>query len=82
MCEKPLTQYDSLEIASVSVGNDKSIEHEKLPVLSGDWKLYEDRPGKPGWISTELDSIASFEVAVSRSSPSLVRWWLMQRLAS
>ncbi|CAE8590877.1 unnamed protein product [Polarella glacialis] len=31
--------------------------------LGGDWSLYEDRPGKPGWISLKAGSQMDFEVS-------------------
>ena len=40
-------------------------------VASGNWSLYEDRPGKPGWISTGPNgSTLEFDVSFS-SSPRL-----------
>lgn len=31
-------------------------------ILAGNWTLYEDRPGKPGWISTEPGSVMQVEL--------------------
>lgn len=32
--------------------------------ISGDWALYEDRPGKPGWIASEQGATIRFRVGV------------------
>merc|ERR1711865_40737 len=39
----------------------------KPQVVSGDWQLTEDRPGKPGWISTSAGSILEFNLSFGLS---------------
>jgi len=39
-----------------------SINQTGIHYISGDWKLMEDRKGKPGWISMKKNSIIEFEV--------------------
>eukprot|EP00931_Biecheleriopsis_adriatica_P119421 TRINITY_DN9463_c0_g5_i1.p1 TRINITY_DN9463_c0_g5~~TRINITY_DN9463_c0_g5_i1.p1 ORF type:complete len:568 (-),score=99.41 TRINITY_DN9463_c0_g5_i1:56-1582(-) len=34
--------------------------------ITGNWRVYEDRPTKPGWIATEADSTISFPVLFSK----------------
>ena len=36
-------------------------------ILRGNWTLYEDRPGKPGWISTEPGSLMQVELCFRRN---------------
>jgi len=48
-CLSPLSAY---------ISNDPNSSRPR--VISGDWKLYEDRRGKPGWISQEANSCLRF----------------------
>ena len=36
-------------------------------ILQGNWTLYEDRPRKPGWISTEPESVMEVELCFGQS---------------
>ncbi|KAK3277416.1 hypothetical protein CYMTET_14579 [Cymbomonas tetramitiformis] len=38
------------------------------------WRLYEDRPGKPGWITTTVDSIKTFKVAFGDAAILAVKY--------
>ena len=44
-------------------------------ILKGNWTLYEDRPGKPGWISTEPGSLMQVELCF-RQSPTFTFTYL------
>lgn len=53
MCVTPLSYYDSRH----------PVRNASAPsVLDGDWRLFEDRPGRPGWIATKLGSKIMFPV--------------------
>ena len=44
-------------------------------ILAGNWTLYEDRPGKPGWISTEPGSVMQVELCF-RQNPTFTFTYL------
>lgn len=44
-------------------------------ILKGNWTLYEDRPGKPGWISTEPESLMQVELCF-RQKPTFTFTYL------
>ena len=44
-------------------------------ILQGNWTLYEDRPGKPGWISTEPGSVMEVELCF-RQTPTFTFTYL------
>ena len=44
-------------------------------ILKGNWTLYEDRPGKPGWISTEPASLMQVELCF-RENPTFTFTYL------
>jgi hypothetical protein len=46
-----------------------------LRVTNGNWKLFEDRKGKPGWIATEPESTIEFDLSFS-SPPSMTLMYL------
>eukprot|EP00747_Dinoflagellata_sp_TGD_P212533 gnl/TRDRNA2_/TRDRNA2_85617_c0_seq1.p1 gnl/TRDRNA2_/TRDRNA2_85617_c0~~gnl/TRDRNA2_/TRDRNA2_85617_c0_seq1.p1 ORF type:complete len:373 (-),score=35.90 gnl/TRDRNA2_/TRDRNA2_85617_c0_seq1:378-1340(-) len=54
-CVQPLSSYSATRPS------------EKPTVVSGNWTLYEDVAGRPGWISTEQGSIIRFPVRIGRS---------------
>lgn len=43
-------------------------------VLNGDWQLYEDRPGKPGWIGTKPESKITFPLSFGRHPRFILTW--------
>ena len=43
-------------------------------VIKGDWRLFEDRPNKPGWIATEVGSKLAFPISVSLSGSMSVSY--------
>ena len=36
-------------------------------IVSGDWRLLEDRPGKPGWVTTVAGAAIEFELTFGQS---------------
>merc|ERR1719221_287817 len=48
-CLAPLTEYDVL-----------TSKHDHRVQMSGDWRVFEDVPGKPGWISLKSGSQLTF----------------------
>lgn len=65
VCDAALSTYDAKRAGAANLTS------EGPRVLRGKWVLAEDRPGKPGWISTTPGSIASFHVRFG-PSPRLV----------
>ncbi len=59
VCQTPLSVFDAH-------GQDAA-GWLKPQVVSGDWQLTEDRPGKPGWISTSAGSIIEFNLSFGLS---------------
>ena len=66
VCDAALSTYDAKRASAANLTSAKGPR-----VLRGKWVLAEDRPGKPGWISTTPGSIASFHVRFG-PSPRLV----------
>ena len=66
VCEQPLASYSAaslLHAASTTPG---------VRITSGNWSLYEDRPGKPGWITLgPANSTIEFDLRFGRA-PRLV----------
>lgn len=58
-CAAPLWFMD------VSASCDESASGAAAPVRSAGWSCYEDRPGKPGWLSSVHGSSLSFRVRLS-----------------
>jgi len=66
----PISHFDSYEIFN------HHHNHQGISIRSG-WKLFEDRVGKPGWISEEKGSVIEFEVSFQSSAfPKLVIGYL------
>jgi hypothetical protein len=49
MCDVPVSQYSAFAPPAVDAPNNQ-------------WELFEDRPGKPGWISTSYSSTISYNL--------------------
>ena len=61
-CE-PMTVYEAHDAIQHGIGVGGHIPlPEGMYVGQGNWSLYEDRPGKPGWISTEKNSTLNVQV--------------------
>jgi hypothetical protein len=61
-CSHPTTYHFAKELFR-NTENDEGVEIDSRPVVKrGDWKLFEDMPGRPGWISKLAGSIISFPV--------------------
>jgi hypothetical protein len=56
-------------------------EQTGVRFVRGDWALYEDRPGKPGWISMVPNATMEFDIAFG-STPSLAISYLLGYEAS
>ena len=67
-CTRPLVWHDSLASQNRSDIAPKT--------LQGKWRLFEDKPGRPGWITTELGSTISFPIRFSRVRPVLAITYL------
>tara|TARA_B100000795_G_scaffold245197_1_gene210161 strand:+ start:2451 stop:4046 length:1596 start_codon:yes stop_codon:yes gene_type:complete len=59
ICKTPLSVFDAH-------GRDAAGGF-KPQIVSGDWQLTEDRPGKPGWVSTTAGSILEFNLSFGLS---------------
>ena len=75
----PKVQYDS----SISFNRPHASSHAKgtgrvndPTVTHGNWRLFEDRKGKPGWIATDPDSVIEFDLEFS-SKPSMSITYLL-----
>lgn len=69
-CLHPLYSYSAFDfMKGVEVGHPQPVVHH------GNWALQEDRPGKPGWIATEVGSNMSFRVAFGEK-PNLMLVYL------
>ena len=68
VCTTPSRSY----LASRRV--DEKLEAPR--VSKGNWTLYEDRQGKPGWVSTEAGSVIEFDLAFG-SRPSVAVSYLL-----
>jgi len=64
ICREPVSSYSAFSAHSL-IG---------APMLTGDWNLREDKPGKPGWIAESLGSVVYFPVRFHRGK--LVVTWL------
>jgi len=71
-CTKPVSSYSAFD----ATGWDGSNSNAKPTVLNGNWTRYEDKPRKPGWISTQSRSRISFKVTFG-SKPNLLIVYLM-----
>eukprot|EP00929_Paragymnodinium_shiwhaense_P098670 TRINITY_DN6015_c0_g1_i2.p1 TRINITY_DN6015_c0_g1~~TRINITY_DN6015_c0_g1_i2.p1 ORF type:complete len:616 (-),score=69.00 TRINITY_DN6015_c0_g1_i2:894-2741(-) len=60
-CKAPSSYYS----ARRAFLKDASQPSLKPTVVKGDWKLFEDRPGKAGWIGTRPGSVLEFPVKTS-----------------
>ena len=67
-CTKPLVWHDALAV------NNRS--HVGPSTVRGKWRLFEDKPGRPGWITTEIGSSISFPIRFSRVRPVLAITYL------
>jgi hypothetical protein len=67
VCTVPLSSYSARDqlITATAIPNGQS------PILGGDWRLFEDKAGRPGWISTKKNSTISFQVRFG-DPPSLL----------
>lgn len=65
ICEQPASVYTAADglARAASAGSTSAGSGRNVSVLSGDWRLYEDRPGKPGWIGAGDDG-ATIEFVV------------------
>lgn len=63
-CSAPVSMYDAFN----PPGND-------LGIASTQWSLFEDRPGKPGWISSSSNATISFRIKFGEF-PRLTVVWL------
>ena len=68
VCSNPATYFHSYQ----EFGHPP---HPDIKVLSGNWSLYEDRPGKPGWISTKRGGVIEFNVKFGEN-PRLILGFL------
>ena len=61
ICLDPLTRHDAHLAWQENNGNNNNgrIVH---PLLSAGWSLYEDRPGRPGWITNTTNSTITFPI--------------------
>jgi len=66
VCLHPLSRHSALDMHSRK--NASSAGTGDVQVLRGDWKLFADRPERPGWISTASDSLISFPVKFGRAA--------------
>eukprot|EP00747_Dinoflagellata_sp_TGD_P085633 gnl/TRDRNA2_/TRDRNA2_162953_c0_seq1.p1 gnl/TRDRNA2_/TRDRNA2_162953_c0~~gnl/TRDRNA2_/TRDRNA2_162953_c0_seq1.p1 ORF type:complete len:489 (+),score=36.85 gnl/TRDRNA2_/TRDRNA2_162953_c0_seq1:103-1569(+) len=64
-CSMPLSSFQTIHIKNSSQG---------VPSMKGDWRLYEDRPGKPGWIAEVPGSIIDFPLRFGQSPRFAVTW--------
>jgi len=67
-CTKPLIWHDAL-----SAHNRSDIAPS---TLSGKWRLFEDKPGRPGWITTKVGSTILFPIRFGRVRPVLAITYL------
>ena len=70
-CTEPLVWHDALAAQNRSNGSGIGPS-----TLRGKWRLFEDKPGRPGWITTELGSAISFPIRFSRVRPVLAITYL------
>eukprot|EP00929_Paragymnodinium_shiwhaense_P008095 TRINITY_DN112022_c0_g1_i1.p1 TRINITY_DN112022_c0_g1~~TRINITY_DN112022_c0_g1_i1.p1 ORF type:complete len:678 (-),score=109.81 TRINITY_DN112022_c0_g1_i1:382-2415(-) len=54
-CIRPKSFYSAMD--AIGEGNAKALQPK---VISGDWKLIEERKGKPGWIATTPGAVIHF----------------------
>jgi hypothetical protein len=69
VCMAPLSSYSAGDRPHVDMLSASPV------VLSGDWRLFEDKARRPGWISTKNNSTISFKVRFG-ARPSLVITYL------
>lgn len=68
-CMRPISNYDANSLFSSNSADGISTS------TKGDFKLIEDRAGKPGWISEKKDSTITFEISFGEV-PSLMIMYL------
>lgn len=57
VCKKPLLWHDAL----AAMARNGTASHDPI-TDGGKWRLYEDKPGRPGWITTEQGSTITFPI--------------------
>ena len=65
-CKRPLAVFD----AYLSMKDGAAVDNRVFsarPIMEGGYSLWEDRPGKPGWISTVPGSTATFHLTFGDS---------------
>lgn len=74
-CRTPSTSYDAKALMHLSRHQAKHPSGNHPKAVKGDWRLYEDRKDKPGWIAEEEGSILRFDLAFG-ASPRVVLTFL------
>ena len=75
-CSQPLSFYSARSHFNASDFYHGKKQDSGVRVTCGNWTLYEDRPGKPGWISTgPKGSIIEFDVKFGKE-PRLIVGYL------
>eukprot|EP00929_Paragymnodinium_shiwhaense_P013370 TRINITY_DN121231_c0_g1_i1.p1 TRINITY_DN121231_c0_g1~~TRINITY_DN121231_c0_g1_i1.p1 ORF type:complete len:598 (-),score=78.00 TRINITY_DN121231_c0_g1_i1:735-2528(-) len=59
-CASPVSYYS----AATAFAEETRATSALPTVVSGDWQLFEDRKGKPGWIATKPDATIRFPIQV------------------